>query len=62
MLEQPEQAVNMRKIRNLVNAADAYIRKFNWEGETRFDIVTVVQAGQRFEIEHIEDAFLPPMN
>ncbi len=60
--EQPEQAVNMRKIRHLVYAAEAYIRKFNWECETRFDVITVVPVGQKFEVEHIEDAFLPPMN
>ena len=62
LFEQPEQAVNMRKIRHLVNAADAYIRKFNWEGETRIDVITVVQVGQKFAIEHIEGAFLAPMN
>jgi putative endonuclease len=61
-IEQPKDAINMRKIRNLVNAADAYIRRFNWEGETRFDVISVVQNDQKFEIEHIEDAFLPPMN
>ena len=61
-IELPKDAINMRKIRNLVNAADAYIRRFNWEGDTRFDIISVVQSGQRFEIEHIEDAFMPPMN
>ena len=61
-VELPQDAINARKIRNLVNAADAYIRRFNWDGETRFDVISVVQSGQQFELEHIEDAFMPPMN
>lgn len=61
-IELPKDAINMRKIRNLVNAADTYIRIFNWDGETRFDVISVVQSGQQFLIEHIEDAFMPPMN
>ena len=49
----PEEAVNLRKIKNIVRATDAYIR---------FDIVTLVGDNDRFEIEHIEDAFLAPLN
>lgn len=57
----PEVAVNNRKIKNIVNAADEYIRRFGWQGETRFDIISVAPMGQEFIIDHIEDAFLPPM-
>ena len=60
--EHPEEAITMRKIRNLVNAADAYIRTFDWQGETRFDVISVIPEGQHFRIDHIEDAFLPPLN
>jgi putative endonuclease len=55
----PEEAVSKSKIRNLVKAAHEYILKFNWQGETRFDIISVISKGKNFEIEHIEDAFLP---
>lgn len=58
----PEEAVNLRKIKNIVRATDAYIRLFNIPFEVRFDIVTLVGDNDRFEIEHIEDAFLPPLN
>ncbi len=58
----PEETIDLRKIKNLVNAAGGYIRYHNWQGETRFDIVTVMpQSGGTYKIEHIEDAFLPPV-
>ena len=60
--EVPEEAINLRKIRNLVNAAHEYIFSCNWEGETRFDVISVIPIGQSFKIDHIEDAFMPPMN
>ena len=59
--EHPKEAITPRKIKNLVNAAHAYIMKNNWQGETRFDVISVIPKGQNFSIEHIEDAFLPPI-
>ncbi|MFZ4582691.1 MAG: YraN family protein [Paludibacter sp.] len=58
--DNPEQYVDNRKIKNLVNAAERYIMRYDWNGDTRFDVIAVVVSGQKFEIEHIEDAFLPP--
>lgn len=58
----PEETINLTKIRKLVNAANSYIRRFNWMGETRFDVISVMPEGDGFKIEHIEDAFLPPVN
>ena len=60
--EHPQEAITRRKIRNLVDAAEAYIFHFDWEGDTRFDVISVVPDGNSFRIEHIEDAFLPPVN
>ena len=57
----PEEAVTLRKIKNIVRATDAYIRLFNIPFEVRFDIITLVGKEEPFEIEHIEDAFLPPV-
>ena len=59
--EHPKEAITLRKIKNLVNAAHDYIFKFDWQGETRFDIISVIPRGQKFSIDHIEDAFLPPL-
>lgn len=60
--EHPQDAITIRKIRNIVNATHEYILKFDWTGETRFDVISVLPHGQDFIIEHIEDAFLPPIN
>lgn len=57
----PEEAVNNRKIRNIVASADAYIRKFSLDLPVRFDIITVIGTQPPFQIEHIEEAFFPPM-
>lgn len=60
--EHPQEAITNRKIRNIINATEEYIFQFNWQGETRFDVISVVPHGQSFIIEHIEDAFLSPVN
>ena len=59
--EQPEQAVDWRKMRNLATAANAYIHRYQIDCDVRFDIITVVGDGQTAQIQHIEDAFVPPM-
>lgn len=58
--EHPQEAINLKKIRNIVNAAHNYIFQFDWLGETRFDIISVIPQEHSFRIEHIEDAFLAP--
>ncbi len=60
--EHPEEAITIKKIRNIINAAHEYIFQFDWNGETRFDVISVIPHGQDFLIEHIEDAFLSPVN
>jgi putative endonuclease len=60
--EHPEEAITLRKIRNIVNATHEYILQHHWFGNTRFDVISVVPHGQDFSIDHIEDAFLPPVN
>lgn len=58
----PEEAVTLRKIRNIVQATDAYVKLFDIPFDVRFDIITLVGENDSFEIEHIEDAFLAPLN
>lgn len=57
----PQDAVDERKIRRLVMAADAYVRLNALDLEVRFDIVTVIDDDGRVRMEHIEDAFFPPI-
>ncbi len=58
----PADAVDLRKIKNIVRATDAYIRLFKIPYEVRFDIISLIGEEDNFEIEHIEDAFLAPLN
>jgi len=58
--EHPEEAITKQKIRNIVFATHEYILIFDWQGETRFDVISVIPHGQDFYIDHIEDAFLSP--
>ncbi len=57
----PEDAVNFRKIRRIVNSADAYLRLHSIDLDVRFDIVTVVVENGVFKVEHIKEAFYPPI-
>lgn len=55
----PDEAVDRKKMRRTISAADAYVRYFNLELPVRFDIVTVVKSREGYQIDHYEDAFLP---
>jgi putative endonuclease len=55
----PAEAVSKRKQKLLVEAADLYIKRNNLDFEARFDIVSIVNQGEKFIIEHIENAFYP---
>jgi putative endonuclease len=58
---EPEIAVNTRKQKNLVTAANAYVIQNNLDMEVRFDIISVLLGGVTPEIRHIEDAFYPSL-
>lgn len=58
-LEAPEAAVDVKKQRRMIAAADAYVRQKDFLLEVRFDILSVVANGEREEIRHIEGAFSP---
>ena len=55
----PHEAVNKKKQRFIIDAANSYIEKHNVNLDVRFDIVTVVYKADKIEIEHIENAFYP---
>lgn len=59
--EHPSEAVSQRKIRFLVNAAEAYIQEKDICLDTRFDVISIVFSGGNFTIEHFKDAFYPPI-
>ncbi|MCM1517967.1 MAG: YraN family protein [Pseudoflavonifractor sp.] len=57
----PADAVTPIKQRRIARAADAYIRHLNLPLEAQFDIVTIIGNETAHIIEHIPDAFLPPL-
>lgn len=60
-LAEPEDAVDLRKIRHIGRAADSYVRMNDVVEELRFDIIAIVGTpnGGDVTINHIEDAFNP---
>jgi putative endonuclease len=61
LFAEPEDAVDLPKIRRTVRAADTYIRLFQIDSPVRFDIITIVGDEINFKVEHIEEAFYPPL-
>lgn len=57
--EHPSEAVSNKKIRFLVEAAEAYIFQKNSMLDTRFDVISIIFHDQRFDLEHFKDAFYP---
>ncbi len=54
----PQDFVNQKKIRLLVEAINQYITTKDLDVEVRFDIIAILKNQYTFKIEHIEDAFL----
>lgn len=56
----PEEAVSHKKQKLLYEAATEYMYQHNYEGEIRFDIISIVLYEQMPpHLEHFEDAFFP---
>lgn len=53
----PQDFVKPKQIKNLVKAVNEYVIENNLDVEVRFDIIALVNTNERFEIEHLEDAF-----
>ena len=57
---QPEQAVDVKKIKRLARAADSYVKSLGVSAPLRFDIVSIIGDQKEAQtIEHIVDAFNP---
>jgi len=54
----PQDFVNSKKIKLLVEAANAYVLKKNLDIEVRFDIIGILGTKHSFKIKHIKNAFL----
>lgn len=60
----PADAIDRRRVMRMVRAANSYVKAYNIPHEVQFDVVIVVgvpESGVAPRVEHIEDAFLPPL-
>lgn len=59
-LQEPEEALDVKKMRNLAIAANAYVKLHGLDMDVRFDIISVIGKCSCVEsIECFEDAFNP---
>ncbi|NOQ75838.1 MAG: endonuclease [Crocinitomix sp.] len=55
----PEITVTKKKQRAIIKVANAYIDLNDFDGETQFDIISIVLNEKTLEIAFLEDAFYP---
>ena len=53
----PEDFVDYKKAKNIIDGAEEYTYQQNWQGNVRYDIVSIREQHGEREIVHIEDAF-----
>ena len=57
----PRTAINREKQKSIILAADGYIKRYNVDKDSRFDVIIIIKKDEKFEIDHIEDAFYPTL-
>ncbi len=57
----PLEAVDRNKIARMVRSAEAFIRHTELPYQARFDLFAINGTPADYRIEHIEDAFYPPL-
>ena len=55
----PQDAVDWKKMRNLIYAADAYLRYYAIDLPVRFDVITITGSIDKPYIKHFEQACRP---
>lgn len=53
----PEEFVDDKKAQKIMEGADQYLFETDWQGNVRYDIVSVTLSAGKPEIVHFEDAF-----
>ena len=57
----PRESLSKTKLNTIIYCADNYIRRYNINKESRFDIIYIVAEGDGFRIEHVENAYYPSL-
>ena len=60
-LDDPSKAINKDKEKAMIFAAESYVKKYNIDKESRFDVIIVIAKGEMLDIDHIENAFYPTL-
>lgn len=55
----PVDFVDTSRMRRMIDAANHYLIEMNIDKPARFDIIGLVWNGKGFDLEHVDDAFLP---
>lgn len=53
----PEEAVNRKKRKLLIIAANEFVQNLDEEVEVQFDIISILSENGKFTLEYIDDAF-----
>ena len=56
-LIEPEKAVDNKKQKLIISAAQNYIEENQFDKEARFDIISILYSKTKHSINHIQDAF-----
>ena len=59
VLDDPAMAIDRKKQKNLVYAANSYVKWKRISLDIRFDVVWVVFNGSQLTLDHIKSAFVP---
>ena len=60
----PLDAIDRRRVSRIVRAANSYVKAYNIPHEVQFDVIIIIGtpgSGNMPQVEHIPDAFLPPL-
>lgn len=58
-IQEPEESVTKAKQKRIIKVAHQYLIDNELNNEARFDIITITKQQTGFEVNHIEDAFMP---
>lgn len=58
----PSETVDDKKIRKMVAGGNAYLRNLPYLFKYRFDVITVTGDPSDYHIDHMPDAFMPPLS
>lgn len=60
--QMPDESVNLKKQKNMIKGGDIYLRGLNRFYYYRLDIITITGTSDNYTLEHLKDAFLPPLS